>query len=90
MPNQAAIRVLVKSRMLTRLVSCLPSMRMMVVQKQVDEEETVAAVFAPERVEAAVSSSATAAPGVYVSGLPGSLVLLRGRDTAGFGHGQEP
>ena len=62
----------------------------MVVQMQEEVEATVAAVVAPEGVEAAVTSSASAAPGAFALGLPGFLVLLQGRDTAGFRHGQEP
>ena len=75
---------------MTRFDSCLPSMRMIVEQMQEEVEETVAAVVAPERVEAAVTSSASAAPGACVSRLLGFLVFLQGRDTAGFRHGQEP
>ena len=62
----------------------------MVGQMQEELGETVAAVVAPEGVEAAVISSTRAAPGACVSGLLGFLVFLQGRDTSGFGHCQEP
>ena len=46
--------------------------------------------FDDEGAEAAVISSTRAVPGACVSGLPGLLVFLQGRDTAGPRHAQEP